>query len=123
MKKTRSVVAIFACLMLFSCGFSSRVIEVPNLNDTSVYNAMWDAAISQGLRMGYTLDYQNKSNGELRFSHEVGDNKYQIRVAFGNVKGKPGALVVCKQKDLINPFVSGDAKKIEEAIKKAAGLY
>lgn len=95
---------------------------MPNLNDTSVYNAMWDAAISKALSIGYTLDYQNKSKGELRFSQEVVNNKYQIRVAFGNVQGKLGALVQGQAKDLINPFVSGDVKKVEEAIKKAAGL-
>ncbi|MBW2100307.1 MAG: hypothetical protein JRG68_06020, partial [Deltaproteobacteria bacterium] len=79
-------------VLLFSCctlnfmdtivgGGSLEVVPVPSLNEQKVFNKLWTTAIKETLRLGYTLDYENKEVGELRFSQSVNENKYEIRVA------------------------------------------
>ena len=126
MKKNICLFSLLSILtvVLFACAFSQNTIEVPNLNKPGIRKAIEDAAISKAYSLGYRLD--SNVRGNLSFTKKVGNNEYYIRVAIGNITdigGKPGVIVGCKTKDgIINPFVSGTRKKMEEAIKNAAGL-
>ncbi|MBW2011981.1 MAG: hypothetical protein JRI32_10185 [Deltaproteobacteria bacterium] len=120
-------------VLLFSCGTlnfmdtiggggSLEVVPVPSLNEQKVFNKLWTTAIKETLRLGYTLDYENKEVGELRFSQSVNENKYEIRVAFGDLDDTLGFMVTGSTKQFINPVIAIDVKKIRNAIKKSAGI-
>ena len=106
-----------AILFLFSC---AQIVRNPVQYDQQVfinhYDKMFSAAMNQGTRMSYKIDYQNREYGLLKMSRKVGVSTYRITVKFDDdnftIKGDIDT-------DIFNPFIGEDAKIIEEAIKNA----
>jgi hypothetical protein len=108
---------LLAVIFLFSC---AQIVRNPVKYDQQVfinhYEKMFSAAMNQGTRMSYKIDYQNREYGLLKMSRKVGVSTYRITVKFDDdnftIKGDIDT-------DIFNPFIGEDAKIIEEAIKNA----
>jgi len=106
-----------AILFLFSC---AQIVRNPVKYDQQVfinhYDKMFSAAMNQGTRMSYKIDYQNREYGLLKMSRKVGVSTYRITAKFDDDGFTISGDI---DTDIFNPFIGEDAKIIEEAIRTA----
>lgn len=114
---TRKFSLLLAVFLLFSC---AQIVRNPVKFDQQVYinnyDKMFSAAVTQGTRMSYKIDYQNKEYGLLKMSRKVGVSTYRITAKFDDDGFTISGDI---DTDIFNPFIGEDAKIIEEAIRTA----
>lgn len=113
----RKISLLLAVFFLFSC---AQIVRNPVKFDQQVYirnyDKMFSAAVTQGTRMSYKIDYQNKEYGLLKMSRKVGVSTYRVTVKFDDDGFTISGDI---DTDIFNPFIGEDAKIIEEAIQTA----